>query len=64
MSLVLASPCSVRCVYSIGKRPQMDILPYITGPVKVYLGDDIRLSGYLTIARSHVFGEPEFRVRE
>src|ERR1035441_9775684 len=36
------------CV-SIGKRLQMEALPCITGPVKVYLGDDVRLSGVSSI---------------
>src|ERR1017187_3842480 len=32
------------CV-SIGKRLQMERIPSITGPVRIYLGDDVRLSG-------------------
>jgi acetyltransferase-like isoleucine patch superfamily enzyme len=50
-----------RCV-SIGKRLRIDVLPQITGPVKVYLGDDVRLSGWIVISGGRVFDEPEFRV--
>jgi acetyltransferase-like isoleucine patch superfamily enzyme len=50
-----------RCV-SIGKRLRMDVLPHVTGPVKVYLGDDVRLSGWIVISGGRVFDEPEFRV--
>ncbi len=49
------------CV-SIGKRLQMECIPNITGPVKVYLGDDVRLSGKFTISGGRVFSDPEFRV--
>jgi acetyltransferase-like isoleucine patch superfamily enzyme len=47
---------------SIGKRLQIELLPYITGPVRVYLGDDVRLSGSISISGGRVFEEPEFRV--
>lgn len=50
-----------QCV-SIGKRLQMEGLPSITGPVKVYLGDDVRLSGVSSISGGRIFAEPEFRV--
>lgn len=50
-----------RCV-SIGKRLRIDVSPLITGPVKVYLGDDVHLSGWISILGGRVFDEPEFRV--
>jgi acetyltransferase-like isoleucine patch superfamily enzyme len=49
------------CV-SIGKRLRVDVIPQITGPVKVYLGDDVRLSGWISILGGRVFDDPEFRV--
>ena len=49
------------CV-SIGKRLQMECIPNITGPVKIYLGDDVRLSGQSTISGGRVLSDPEFRV--
>lgn len=54
---VLRSLCA-----SIGERLQMEGFPHITGPVKVYIGDDVRLSGSIAIASGRIFDEPEFRV--
>ena len=48
------------CV-SIGKGLQMDGFPYITGPVKVYIGDDVRLGGFF-VESGRIFDEPELRV--
>ncbi len=50
-----------KCV-SIGRRLEMESLPYITGPVKVYIGDDVRLSGSILVSSGRIFDEPEFRV--
>jgi acetyltransferase-like isoleucine patch superfamily enzyme len=47
---------------SIGERLQMERIPNITGPVKIYLGDDVRLSGKFSILGGCVFSDPEFRV--
>lgn len=49
------------CV-SVGERLQMESVPHISGPVKVYLGDDVRLSGSLVVSSGRIFDEPEFRV--
>jgi serine acetyltransferase len=49
------------CV-SIGKRLQMERIPNITGPVRIYLGDDVRLSGQSSISGGRVLSNPEFRV--
>jgi acetyltransferase-like isoleucine patch superfamily enzyme len=49
------------CV-SIGKRLQMERIPNITGPVRIYLGDDVCLSGHISITGGRVFSDSEFRV--
>lgn len=49
------------CV-SIGKRLQMEQIPNIKGAVRIYIGDDVNLSGSLTISSGRVFADPEFRV--
>jgi carbonic anhydrase/acetyltransferase-like protein (isoleucine patch superfamily) len=49
------------CV-SVGKRLEMEIIPNFTGPVKVYIGDDVRLSGTFTVSAGRIFPDPEFRV--
>lgn len=47
---------------SIGERLEMEGFPYITGPVKVYIGNDVRLSGSFAISSGRIFDEPEFRI--
>jgi acetyltransferase-like isoleucine patch superfamily enzyme len=54
---LLRSQCA-----AIGNRLQMEGFPYITGPVRVYLGDDVRLSGSFSVSSGRIFDEPEFRV--
>ena len=49
------------CV-SIGERLEMEGFPYITGPVKVYIGDDVRLSGSFAVSSGRIFDDPEFRI--
>jgi len=49
------------CV-NIGKRLWMERLPLIYGDVKIYIGDDVRLSGRSVIAGGRIFPDPEFRV--
>lgn len=51
----------VKCV-SIGKRLQMERVPHIDGPVRISLGDDVRLSGQIIIGGARVFPESEFSV--
>jgi acetyltransferase-like isoleucine patch superfamily enzyme len=50
-----------RCAF-IGKRLQMERIPNISGPVKIYLGDDVRLSGSFSVTGGRIFSDPEFRV--
>jgi acetyltransferase-like isoleucine patch superfamily enzyme len=40
----------------------MELIPNIAGTVKIYLGNDVRLSGRMKISGGRVFSEPEFRV--
>jgi serine acetyltransferase len=54
---VLRSVCA-----SIGERTRMEHVPSISGPVKVYLGDDVNLSGSLTISSGRIFPDPVFRL--
>jgi len=50
-----------KCV-SIGKRLLMEDIPNTMGPIRIYLGDDVRLSGSSTFAGGRVFSDPEIRV--
>ena len=49
------------CV-SIGERLRMEQIPNVVGPVKIYLGDDVYLSGQSSIIGGRIFPDPEFRV--
>ena len=59
--MLFRSALRASCV-SVGKRLQMELLPDISGPVKIYLGDDVRLSGRSSISGGRILSEPEFRV--
>ena len=49
------------CV-SIGERLRMDQIPGIVGTVKIYIGDDVYLSGRSSIIGGRIFPDPELRV--
>lgn len=49
------------CV-SVGKRLQMERVPDISGPIRIYLGDDVRLSGQSSFSGGRVFPDPELRI--
>ena len=49
------------CV-SVGERLRMEQIPGIVGPVKIYIGDDVYLSGVSSIIGGRIFPDPEFRV--
>ena len=47
---------------SVGERLQMERVPDISGPIRIYLGDDVRLSGQSSFSGGRVFADPELRV--
>jgi len=49
------------CV-SIGKRLRMEQVPRIAGAPKIYIGDDVYLSGTLTVIAGRVFPDPTLRI--
>lgn len=49
------------CV-SIGERLQMERLPNVSGPIRIYLGDDVRLSGQSSFIGGRVLPHPELRI--
>jgi acetyltransferase-like isoleucine patch superfamily enzyme len=54
---VLRSVCA-----SVGERLQMEKVPTISGPVKIYIADDVNLSGSLTVFSGRIFPDPELRI--
>lgn len=47
---------------SIGERLRMEHIPSISGGAKVYIGDEVYLSGSLTVFGGRVFADPELRI--
>lgn len=54
---VLRSMCA-----SVGKRLYMEQVPDISGNAKIYIGDDVYLSGSLAVSGGRVFDAPELRI--
>jgi acetyltransferase-like isoleucine patch superfamily enzyme len=40
----------------------MELVPNFNGPIKVYLGNDVRLSGKLTFSGARILPDPELRI--
>ena len=49
------------CV-SVGKRLRMERIPAITGNPKIYIGDDVYISGTIAIMAGRIFAEPQLRI--
>jgi acetyltransferase-like isoleucine patch superfamily enzyme len=49
------------CV-SCGRNLYLELVPSISGPVQIFVGDHVYISGALGIASGHVFDEPELRI--
>lgn len=50
-----------RCAH-VGERLQMERVPVFSGPVNVYLGNDVQLSGQPIFAAGRIFPDPEIRI--
>ena len=49
------------CV-SVGKRLRMERIPAISGNPKIYIGDDVYISGTIAIMAGRIFAEPQLRI--
>lgn len=50
-----------KCAF-VGEHLQMERVPNIVGPVKIYFADHVRLSGRISIIGGRIFPGPEFKV--
>jgi acetyltransferase-like isoleucine patch superfamily enzyme len=50
-----------RCV-SCGRNLYLELVPAISGPVQIFVGDHVYISGKLGIASGHVVDKPELRI--
>jgi len=44
---------------SVGARLRLERLPYITGPVRVTIGDDVHISGKIGVGSGYILQRPE-----
>lgn len=51
----------MQCV-SIGRRFRMERIPGISGNPKIYIGDDVYISGTIVITAGRIFPDPELRI--
>lgn len=49
------------CV-SVGRRFRMERVPGISGDPKIYIGDDVYISGTIVIMAGRIFPDPELRI--
>ena len=47
---------------SCGRNLYLELVPSISGPVQIFVGDHVYISGALGIASGHVFDKPELRI--
>lgn len=47
---------------SVGKRLRMERIPAISGNPKIYIGDDVYISGTIEIMAGRIFPNPELRI--
>jgi acetyltransferase-like isoleucine patch superfamily enzyme len=50
-----------RCV-TCGRNLYLELVPSINGPVRIFVGDNVYISGALGIGSGHVFDEPGLRI--
>lgn len=47
---------------SVGERLRIEQVPKIAGAPRIYIGDDVYLSGYLSVAAGRIFPDPTLRI--
>jgi acetyltransferase-like isoleucine patch superfamily enzyme len=52
-----------RCA-SFGRRVSMDGLPFVSGHVRIYVGDDVKFGGGVSISSARVFDEPKLIMKD
>jgi acetyltransferase-like isoleucine patch superfamily enzyme len=64
VAVVFYGPIFKSCCVSCGRNLYLELVPAISGPVQIYVGDHVVISGALVIASGHVFDEPELRIAD
>jgi acetyltransferase-like isoleucine patch superfamily enzyme len=64
MAVVFYGPIFKSYCLSCGRNLYLELVPAISGPVQIYVGDNVVISGVLIIASGHVFDKPELRIAD
>jgi acetyltransferase-like isoleucine patch superfamily enzyme len=52
-----------RCV-SVGKRFRLEVMPYVVGHTKIYIGNDVNFFGKVDISSGRMFDEPTLILKD
>jgi acetyltransferase-like isoleucine patch superfamily enzyme len=52
-----------RCA-SIGRNVSIDRMPFVTGPVQIYIGNDVWIGGNIHIASGQILAAPQLIIRD
>jgi acetyltransferase-like isoleucine patch superfamily enzyme len=63
-AVVFYSPIFKSFCASCGRNLYLEMVPAISGSVKISVGDDVYISGELLIAGGHVFDTPQLRISD
>jgi acetyltransferase-like isoleucine patch superfamily enzyme len=64
MAIVCYGPIFKSYCVSCGRNLYIELVPTVSGPVQIYFGDHVVISGALGIASGHVFDKPELRIED
>jgi acetyltransferase-like isoleucine patch superfamily enzyme len=64
LAVVYYSPIFKSYCVSCGRNLYLELVPSISGPVKISVGNDVYISGELLIAGGHVFDAPQIRIAD
>lgn len=62
LAVVYYGPIFKSYCVSCGRNLYLELVPSIAGPVKIFVGNNVHISGALGIAGGHVFEAPELRI--
>jgi acetyltransferase-like isoleucine patch superfamily enzyme len=64
LAVVYYGPVFKSYCVSCGRNLHLELVPAISGPVKIFLGNEVYISGALLIASGHVFDAPQLRIAD
>jgi hypothetical protein len=52
-----------RCA-KIGRNVSIDLMPFVTGPVQIHIGNDVWMGGNISIASGRIMDAPQLIIRD